>query len=83
MEESQARVEAYLRDKVVSTNWMFISLIGLNNAMGFNAKAELNDLHRQGYVASRQGVNGILVEVTAEGFDYLTKVSIKGLNDYK
>jgi hypothetical protein len=73
MEENQARVEAYLREKVINTRWLFIPLIGLNNAVGFNARAELNELHRQGYVTSRQGVNGILVEVTAEGFEYLTK----------
>jgi hypothetical protein len=74
MEDTQIRVEAYLRDKVVGTNWMFISLIGLNNAIGFNAKAELNQLHRQGYVRSRPGANGLLIEVTAKGFEYLTKL---------
>jgi hypothetical protein len=83
MEDTQIRVEAYLRDKVGRTKWMFISFTGLNNAMGFNAKTELNELHQLGYVRSRPGVNGVLVEVTTEGLDYLMKTSIKGLNDYK
>jgi hypothetical protein len=74
MEDNKTRVEAYLRDKVGNSKWMFVSFTGLNNAMGFNAKAELNELHQLGYVRSRPGVNGILVEVTAKGFEYLTKL---------
>ena len=62
-------VEEYLNKEYNRTKWHYFSLMKLLNMFGEEVREELNKLREEGKVKSRNGSNGILVQllVTKDG----------------
>lgn len=73
MEEKRKDVERYLSEKM-KKGWPFVQVVNMNNTLGYYAKDTLNDMMKEKLIRRRQGVNGILIEITEDGMAYLRRL---------
>lgn len=57
------QVENYLKSHYEKTKWPFVGLVEIINKFGEEGRDELNELHKEGKIGRREGMNGWLIEL--------------------